>query len=131
MGIGRIGPPLLHDARVYLSKDAVDKPPTGTVTTNSELTNTPLVVRSVEDAILAAIELHDLPAPDDKHTPKTAGAGCPVPKEQTNVVETAADICPPYDGKNTNRSGAREVIFRFRQLSSDDQQAVIEFLKQL
>jgi hypothetical protein len=31
----------------------------------------------------------------------------------------------------TNRSDAREVIFRFRQLSTDDQQAVIEFLKQL
>jgi hypothetical protein len=54
-----------------------------------------------------------------------------VPKEKTNVVETKADICPAYDGSNTNRSDAREVIFRFRELSSDDQQAVIEFLKQL
>jgi hypothetical protein len=121
MGISRIGPPLLHDARVYLSKDTVDKTPAGT----------PLVVCSVEDAILAAIELHDLPAPDDKHTPKTAGAGCPVPPEETNAAETKADICPAYDSSNPNRSDAREVIFRFRQLSSDDQQAVIEFLKQL
>lgn len=54
-----------------------------------------------------------------------------MPKEKTNVVETAADICPAYDSKNTNRSDAREVIFRFRQLSAEDQQAVIEFLKQL
>jgi hypothetical protein len=88
MGLGRIGPPLLHDARVYLSKDT-------TVTTNSDFTNAPLVVRTVDDAILAAIELHDLPAPDDQKTPKTPGAGCPVPREMTNVIETAADICPP------------------------------------
>ena len=103
------------------------------MTTNSELTNAPLVVRSVEDAILAAIELHDLPAPDDKKTPRTPGAGCPVPKETTNVVETAADICPAYSSatSQTNRSDSREVIYRFRQLSTEDQQAVIEFLKQL
>ena len=132
-GIGRIGPPLLHDARVFLSKDTVDKTPAGTVTTNDKLTNAPLVVRSLDDAILAAIELHDLPAPDDKRTPKTPGAGCPVPKEKTNVVETATDICPTYSSatSQTNRSDSREVIYRFRQLSSDDQQAVIEFLKQL
>jgi hypothetical protein len=136
MGLGRIGPPLLHDARVYLSKDTVDKTPAGTVTTNSDLTNAPLVVRSVDDAILAAIELHDLPAPDDKHTPKTPGAGCPVPPDPTNVdygSSPKAVICPAYSSttSQTNRSDAREVIFRFRELSSDDQQAVIEFLKQL
>jgi hypothetical protein len=133
MGLGRIGPPLLHDARVYLSKDTVDKTPAGTVTTNSDFTNAPLVVRTVDDAILAAIELHDLPAPDDQKTPKTPGAGCPVPREMTNVIETAADICPAYitATSQNNRSDAREVIYRFRQLSTDDQQAVIEFLKQL
>ena len=133
MGLGRIGPPLLHDARVYLSKDTVDTTPAGTVTTNSDQTNAPLVVRSVDDAILAAIELHDLPAPDDKHTPKTPGAGCPVPEEKTNVTETAADICPAYSSatSQTNRSDSREVIYRFRQLNPDDQQALIEFLKQL
>jgi hypothetical protein len=135
-GIGRIGPPFLHDARVYLSKDTVGKTPAGTVTTNRELTNAPLVVRSLDDAILAAIELHDLPAPDDKNTPKTTGAGCPVPRETTNVdyVPSPTDvICPAYDSgpSQTNRSDAREVIRRFRGLSSGDQQAVIEFLKQL
>jgi hypothetical protein len=136
MGLGRIGPPLLHDARVYLSKDTVDKTPAGTVTTNRDLTNAPLVVRSVDDAILAAIELHDLPAPDDKSTPKTPGAGCPVPQEATNVDyghSPKAAICPAYDSatSQTNRSDAREVIRRFRELSSDDQRAVIEFVKQL
>jgi hypothetical protein len=133
MGFGRIGAPFLHDARVYLSKDTVKSTPAGTVTTNSEQTNASLVVRSLDDAILAAIELHDLPAPDDKKTPKTPGAGCPVPTETINVTETVADICPAYSSatSQTNRSDAREVIRRFRELSSDDQQAVIEFLKQL
>jgi hypothetical protein len=136
MGLGRIGPPFLHDARVYLSKDTVKSTPAGTVTTNRELTNAPLVVRSVDDAILAAIELHDLPAPDDGNTPRTPGAGCPVPAETTNVdygSSPKAVICPPYDSatSQTNRSDSREVVRRFRELSSDDQQAVIEFLKQL
>ena len=136
MGLGRVGPPFLHDARVYLSKDTVKKSPAGTVTTNRDLTNAPLVVRSVDDAILAAIELHDLPAPDDKKTPKTPGAGCPVPQETTNVDYGPSPndvICPAYDSatSQTNRSDAREVICRFRQLSVEDHQAVIEFLKQL
>ena len=133
MGLGRIGPPFLHDARVYLSRDTVQSTPAGTVTTNRELTNAPLVVRSLDDALLAAIELHDLPAPDDERTPSTPGAGCPVPEETTNVIETAADICPAYSSttSQTNRSDSREVIRRFRELSSEDQQAVIEFLKQL
>jgi hypothetical protein len=49
------------------------------------------------------------------------------------VTETVADICPGYSSatSQTNRSDSREVIRRFRELSSEDQQAVIEFLKQL
>jgi hypothetical protein len=136
MGLGRIGPPFLHDARVYLSDLTVDGKPAGTVTTNRKLTNAPLVVRSVDDALLAAIELHDLPAPDDANTPRTPGAGCPVPPVATNVPYGPSPkdvICPPYDSatSQTDRSDSREVIRRFRALSPDDQQAVIEFLKQL
>src|SRR5262249_60115036 len=132
-GGGGAAPRPLNAARVYVSRDTADKTPAGTVTTNSDFTNVPLVVRSVDNALLAAIELHDLPAPDDRKTPRTPGAGCPVPKETTNVSETAADICPAYSSTTSqnNRSDAREVIYRFRQLSTDDQQAVIEFLKQL
>ena len=119
MGLGRIGPPFLHDGRVYLSGLTLDSRPAGTVTTNLKLTNAPLVVRSPDDALLAAIELHDLPAPDDKNTPRTPGAGCPVPPEATNVsygLSPRDVICPPYDStiSKTNRSDAREVIRRFR-----------------
>jgi hypothetical protein len=90
----------------------------------------------VDDALLAAIELQDIPAPDDKNTPRTPGAGCPVPPEATSVSYGPSPqdvICPPYEGatSQTNRSDSREVILQFRELSREDQQAVIEFLKQL
>jgi hypothetical protein len=138
MGMGRMGPPFLHDARVYLSTLTVNTTPAGTVTTNSKATNAPLVVRTLDDAIRAAIELHDLPAPDDSHTSKQLGGGCPVPAtgaaSNIDYGSSPADvICPAYDGavSQTNRSDSREVIRRFRALSPSDQQALIEFLKQL
>jgi hypothetical protein len=107
--------------------------------TNNEVTNAPLVVRTLDDAIRASIELHDLPAPDDEKTPSVPGAGCPVPpggRVGNNVdygPSPAAVICPPYDSRlsQTHRSEAREVIRRFRALSPADQQALIEFLKEL
>ncbi len=138
MGLGRIGPPFLHDARVYLSRGTNDTTPAGTVMTNSQVTNAPLVVRTLDDAIRAAVELHDLPAPDDGHTPEIAGAGCPVPSGgQVGSVAYGPEpqnvICPPYDSttSQTTRSEAREVLRRFRALSPEDQQALIEFLKEL
>jgi Di-haem oxidoreductase, putative peroxidase len=141
MGLGRIGPPFLHDGRVYLSRLTRDSAPAGTVMTNSEVTNAPLVVRTLDDAIRAAIELHDLPAPDDQRTPNMPGAGCPVPPDGSGRVgnnvdygpSPAAVICPPYDSRlsHTHRSEAREVIRRFRALSPADQQALIDFLKEL
>jgi hypothetical protein len=137
MGLGRIGPPFLHDARVYLSNLTVETKPAGTVTTNDTLTNAPLVVRTVDDALLAAIELHDLPAPDDSKTPRRElGAECPVPRTATNVNYGGSPqdvICPPYASatSQTNRSDSREVILRFRKLSRQDQRSLIEFLKQL
>ncbi len=138
MGLGRIGPPFLHDARVYLSPRTSSTTPAGTVMTSSEFTNAPLVVRSLDDAIRAAIELHDLPAPDDAKTPNIAGAGCPVPAggrvgsvDYGPVPQDA--ICPPYGSaaSQINRSEAREVVRRYRSLSLNDQKALIAFLKEL
>ncbi|HUG55125.1 MAG TPA: lipoprotein [Vicinamibacteria bacterium] len=134
MAIGRVGPPFFHDARVFLSRDSRDSFPLGTVYSDATVTNAPLVVRSFDDALRAAIELHDLPAPDDERTP--SGGGCPVPAGGV-VGEVrysgAIDICPPYNSETSrrNRSEAREVIRRFRALTASDQQAIIEFLKQL
>ena len=143
MGIGKVGPPFLHDGRVFLSTLNRDVTPAGTVFTNSEVTNAPLVVRSVDDALRAAIELHDLPAPDDAKTSKLLGGGCPVPPNGKvinkigNVIDYGSSpkdvICPPYDSdlSTTRRSEAREVTARFRALSPADQQAMIDFLKEL
>ena len=132
MGLGRIGPPFLHDGRVFLSQESVSTTPAGTVYSDSNSVNNPLVVQSLDDAIRAAIELHDLPAPFDAPNQSTqTGGGCPLPPGNTigDVTETASDVCPPLN--SSNRSQARKVIQRWRSLSDDDQQAVIEFLKQL
>ena len=134
MGIGKVGPPFLHDARVFLSKFTRDTYPAGTVYSNSEVTNAPLAIRTFDDALRAVIEMHDLPAPDDDKTP--AGGGCPVPPgRRAGEIRYSGpdDICPPYTSavSQRNRSESREVIRRFRSLSPADQQAVIEFLKQI
>lgn len=158
MGMGRMGPPFFHDARVYLSRRSVNGNttgsfPAGTVFTNSQVTNAPLVVRTLDDAIRAVIELHDLPPPDDSRTPSLQGAGCPVPPDGSNRVgdvvyfnvnnpfpgdgsdraRATAEICPPYTSppSQINRSEARLVIRRYRSLSPEDQQSLINFLKQL
>jgi CxxC motif-containing protein (DUF1111 family) len=135
MGLGAIGAPFLHDGRVYLSNKTVDSLPAGTVYSDSTVTNAPLVVQTLDDAIRAAIELHDLPPPDDEKTPYRGG--CPVPAGQAvgeiHYAHGADDICPPYDSARSqrHRSEAREVIRRYRALSPSDQQALIDFLKQL
>ncbi len=134
MAMGRVGPPYLHDARVYLSRLSVERAPAGTVYSDATVTNAPLVVRTVEDAIRAAIELHDLPPPDDARTPPDGG--CPLPP--TGAVGEvhyagAADICPAYDSPLSlrNRGEARETIRRYRALSAADQRALIAFLREL
>jgi hypothetical protein len=136
MGLGRVGPPFFHDARLYLAEGTRETAPASTVMTSSEFTNAPLVVRSLDDAIRAAIELHDLPAPDDDNTPDDPGAGCPVPPGgvvRVGDVVYPADveqaICPPLN--SPHRSEAREVIRQYRALSDQDQRALIEFLKEL
>jgi CxxC motif-containing protein (DUF1111 family) len=132
MGIGRIGPPFLHDGRVYLSKLSVQNTPASTVYTDANETNAPLVILSVDDALRAAIELHDLPAPDQRTS--ASGDGCPLlATAEVNYPDGASDICPSYGSatSQTNRSDSRAVIARFRSLSYNDQQAIIEFLKQL
>jgi hypothetical protein len=158
-GMGKTSPPFLHDARVYLSGLSVHTTPASTVYTDSTVTNAPLIIQTQDDAIRAAIELHDLPAPDrdptdpnadDRHAPTdwANGGGCPIPAGAIAGAggfpvfymltppappEPTLVLCPPYAHPNSlrNRSEAREVILRYRSLSPRDQQALIEFLKQL
>jgi hypothetical protein len=69
----------------------------------------------------------------------TAFANRMIPGRMPEIGDDGLDpspedvICPPYDSplSQTHRSEAREVILRFRALSPADQQALIEFLKEL
>ena len=138
MGLGKIGPPFFHDARIFLSDETVFTTPAGTVYSDSDSTNSPLVVRTLDDAIQAAVELHDLPAPADAPNQSSElGGGCPVPPGNSigDIVYAngAQDICPSYDSaaSQQNRGDARKVVRRWHRLSEDDQKAVVEFLKQL
>ena len=122
-------------AKRKITPGPVHSLPAGTVYSDSRVTNAPLVVQTLDDAIRAAIELHDLPPPDDAKTPY--GGGCPVPSGRAigeiRYPNGPGDICPPYDSATSrrNRSEAREVIRRYRALSAHDQEALIDFLKQL
>jgi hypothetical protein len=138
MGLGRIGPPFFHDGRIYLSEETVATTPAGTVYSDKNTSNSPLIVRDLRDAIRAAIELHDLPVPfDAPHQSNDTGGSCPVPpgnKVGEVVYQNGpADICPPYDTTTSkqNRGDARKVMRRWHRLSEEDQLAVAEFLKQL
>jgi len=119
MGIGVIGPPFMHDGRVFVNPGA----PARTVFTNSGVTpNTELVITDLDSALRAAIELHDLP-PADPGVPPVNG-GCPVPSG------SSADICPTSPN-NSQRSEARNVMARWRSLTPAQHQDVINFLKAL
>lgn len=113
MAIGKIGPPFLHDARVFLNPAA----PARTVRSASDLgVNVPLVVTDIDSAFLAAIELHDLPPP---------APGCP----QAGPVPN--DTCPAQDETQGLRSESRNTMQKWRALSSREQLWVVKFLKSL
>jgi hypothetical protein len=115
MGIGRNGPPHLHDARIFLNPYR----PGMMVYSDATVVNKPFQILTAEDALRAAIEIHDLPAP-----PNGDYKMCPTP----DVVPAQSDIC----SRNAmNRSESRLVMERFRRLSPDDQMAVIRFLQTL
>jgi hypothetical protein len=66
---------------------------------------------------IAAIELHDPPAPDDKNTPRTQDAGSGA-ADATNIDYGSSSkdvICRAIDSDHW--SDAREVIYRFGKLS--------------
>lgn len=89
------------------------------------------------------VHLHDLPAPDDRKTSNLPGGECPVPpggkvsNKIGNVIDYGSSpkgvICPPYNSalSNTHRSEAREIIHRYRSLKPSDQQAIVDFMKEL
>ena len=145
MGIGKTGPPFLHDARVYvnvvgkLTPDTAQFNPDGslsglqfpddratdpaappairamatTVYTDSTGANLPLMVDTVEHALQATIELHDLPAP-----PGNDYANCP-------AVAPDIDVC----SRNSRYRGeARNTMEKWHALTPAQQLQVIRFL---
>ncbi|MBK5256828.1 MAG: hypothetical protein JJE39_12405 [Vicinamibacteria bacterium] len=112
MGIGRVGPPFLHDSRVFLNPAQ----PARTVASDSGRTNYLLTIATVEDALNASIELHDLPDP---------AAGCP----QAGALPN--DTCPAIGETGSFRSEARLSVQKWRRLSARQQLQVILFLNSL
>lgn len=124
MGLGRVGPPFWHDARVYVNVIGSGNyngdpalPPASTVFTSADGgTNVLKDITSYDLAVLAAIEIHDLPAPPDNDYKK-----CP-------TVPAANDIC----SRNSQYRGeARNTMEKFRALTSAQQMQVVKFLLSL
>jgi hypothetical protein len=113
MGIGKTGAPFLHDARVFLNTAA----PTSTLYTNSQTTNDTLVIDTLDSAVQAAIEMHDLPVP-----PGGDETSCP------QVMSAQMDIC---SRRSPNRSEARNTIERWHRLTPQQQLQVIKFVESL
>ena len=120
MGIGKIGAPFLHDGRVFLNVSR----PAETVVSHAGVTNARLVITNLEEALLATIELHDLPAPPGNMNGEPSDTLCPMP---TLGLEQY-DIC----GRDSpNRSEARNTMEKWRSLCREDQLKVVRFLEAL
>ncbi|WP_158617159.1 di-heme oxidoredictase family protein [Corallococcus exercitus] len=120
MGLGKVGPPFWHDGRVYLNVIGARSypgdpptPPASTVFTSADEGTRTLSITSVELAVLAAIELHDLPAP-----PGNDYAQCP-------TVAEGMDFC---SRQSRYRGEARNVMEKFRALTTAQQLQVVRFL---
>jgi CxxC motif-containing protein (DUF1111 family) len=159
MGLGKVGPPFMHDARVFLNvtgkhipnpdpvhfpndgqADPNDPAPmTETVYSAQGVLNAPLPVDTLDHALQAAIELHDLPPPPDHNGDGVSSyANCPTVEpancgEGPSFVECypvtlANDIC----GRGSSyRSEARNTIEKWHALTVEQQQQVIKFLESL
>jgi hypothetical protein len=120
MGIGKIGAPFLHDGRVFLNASR----PAETVVSYAGVTNERLVITNLEQALLAAIELHDLPAPPGNAHGEGSYARCPPPA----LGSRQYDICRQ---DSPNRSEARNTMEKWRSLPREQQLQVVRFLESL
>jgi len=129
MGLGKVGPPFGHDGRVYLNVTGggtypgqQPNPPARMQFTNKEKATQLVDITSMDLAVLAAIEMHDLPAPPTN--PATGAPDyllCP-------IVPPAMDVCTRA---SQYRSEARNTMEKFRALSQAEQLSVVKFLEAL
>lgn len=125
LAFGLVGPPYLHDARVFLNPVAPAYFYYGSKTADEaalSLEARRLEIVDVDSAIQAAIELHDLPQPPDLDRDGTPDyATCP-------PLPSAIDWC---SRDSPFRSEARNVIEKWHALDDAEQAQVIAFLKAL
>jgi CxxC motif-containing protein (DUF1111 family) len=129
MGLGRVGPPFMHDARVFVNVIGDDaypgqppNPPASTVFTSADGGTVLQQITTMDLAVLAAIELHDLPAP-----PINPGTMVPDYALCPNVPSTL-DLCSRV---SSFRGEARNTIEKFHALTQAQQMTVVKFLEAL
>jgi hypothetical protein len=129
MGLGKVGPPFGHDARVYLNIIGEDNypgqppnPPAETVFTDADEGTLLKQITTMDLAVLAIIELHDLPAP-----PINPGTMAPDYTLCPKVASTL-DVCSRASGF---RSEARNTMEKFHALTLAQQLTVVQFLEAL
>ncbi|MFO0742386.1 MAG: di-heme oxidoredictase family protein [Labilithrix sp.] len=129
MGLGKVGPPFGHDARIFVNNIGAGTYPgqQPNIPARMEFTSADggtrtLFITTVDLAVLAAIEMHDLPAPPiNPATNAPDYALCP-------IVPEKLDIC---SRRSAFRGEARNTMERFRALTQAEQLSVVKFLESL
>jgi hypothetical protein len=129
MGLGKVGPPFGHDARVYLNVvgdgNYPGQPPNFPAQMQFTSADGGTQVESIttmDQAVLAAIELHDLPAP-----PINPATHAP-DYELCPIVGPTMDIC---SRQSMFRGEARNTMEKFRAMTRAQQLLVVRFLEAL
>jgi hypothetical protein len=129
VGLGKVGPPFGHDARVFLNVIGEDNYPGTQASPIASMQFTSMDQGSdVEDigtmdlAVLAAIEMHDLPAPPTNPATNLPDyVLCP-------IVPASLDVC---SRTSQFRSEARNTMEKFHGLTRAQQLTVVKFLEAL
>jgi CxxC motif-containing protein (DUF1111 family) len=129
MGLGKVGPPFGHDARIYLNVTGEDNYPGQPRSRRAKMQFTSadggtvaLDITTMDLAVLGAIEMHDLPAPPINpatHAPDYQL--CP-------IVPPSMDVC---SRASQYRGEARNTMEKFRALTQAEQLSVVKFLEAL
>jgi hypothetical protein len=129
MGIGKVGPPFGHDARIYLNVTGEGQypgePPNLPAKmqfTSADKGTAQHTITTMDLALLGAIEMHDLPAP-----PINPSTGAP-DYDLCPIVPAQLDIC---SRGSRYRGEARNTIEKFHALTEAEQLNVVKFLEAL
>jgi hypothetical protein len=122
MGLGRIGAPYMHDGRVYVNPDEPAFFYYGSRTADEAglaVADRRVAIVTMEQALQAAIELHDLPQPPDVDLNGVPDYDlCPDTEPERDVCSRDSEF----------RSEARNVMEKWHALTDAEQRAVVRFL---